>query len=111
MNPAADFFAKSLAIAEMELRKLFRDPTELFSRAVQPVLWLAVFGQVDSRLARRYDGTGLGLPLAQSIAELHGGELAIDSTPGRGTTVTVVLPTGGARQHDAGPDAPVLRVA
>jgi ABC-2 type transport system permease protein len=50
MNSAADFFSKSLAIAQMELRKLARDPTELFSRAVQPVLWLAVFGQVFSRV-------------------------------------------------------------
>jgi signal transduction histidine kinase/HAMP domain-containing protein len=53
---------------------------------------LAVFGQVDSRLARRYDGTGLGLPLAKSIAELHGGTVAIDSAPGKGTTVTISLP-------------------
>ena len=45
-----DFLAKSLAIAEMELRKLLRDPMELFSRAVQPVLWLAIFGQVFSQV-------------------------------------------------------------
>ena len=38
------------AIAEVELKKLFRDPMELFSRAVQPVLWLVVFGQVFSRV-------------------------------------------------------------
>lgn len=53
---------------------------------------LAVFGQVDSRLARRYDGTGLGLPLAKSIAELHGGDIAIDSVPGQGTRISVFLP-------------------
>ncbi len=41
---------QSLAIADVELRKLLRDPTELFSRAVQPVLWLVVFGQVFSRI-------------------------------------------------------------
>jgi ABC-2 type transport system permease protein len=45
-----DFLGKSLAIAQMELRKLLRDPMELFSRAVQPVLWLAIFGQVFSRV-------------------------------------------------------------
>jgi ABC-2 type transport system permease protein len=50
MNTPMDFLAKSLAIAEMELRKLFRDPMELFSRAVQPVLWLAIFGQVFSQV-------------------------------------------------------------
>jgi signal transduction histidine kinase len=50
------------------------------------------FGQVDSRLARRYEGTGLGLPLVKRLVELHGGTLAIDSTLGHGTIVTVVLP-------------------
>jgi PAS domain S-box-containing protein len=53
---------------------------------------LEPFGQVDARLARRHDGTGLGLPLAKQLAELHGGSLRIDSKPGRGTRVTVTLP-------------------
>ena len=53
---------------------------------------LAPFGQVDNRLARRYEGTGLGLPLAKELIELHNGALVIDSDPGHGTTITVVLP-------------------
>jgi signal transduction histidine kinase len=53
---------------------------------------LAPFGQVDSRLARRYEGTGLGLPLAKTLTELHGGTLLIASAPGKGTSVTVTLP-------------------
>jgi PAS domain S-box-containing protein len=53
---------------------------------------LSPFGQVDSSLARRYEGTGLGLPLSKALVELHGGRLAIDSAPGEGTTVHVVLP-------------------
>lgn len=40
----------SLAVAEMEFRKLRHDPTELLARAIQPVLWLGVFGQVMARL-------------------------------------------------------------
>ena len=55
-------------------------------------LALTAFGQVDSRLTRRYDGTGLGLPLAKAIVELHRGRLEIVSHPGRGTTITVALP-------------------
>jgi ABC-2 type transport system permease protein len=47
---ALKFAMESAAVAEAELKKVFRDPAELFSRAVQPVLWLAVFGQVFSHI-------------------------------------------------------------
>ncbi len=53
---------------------------------------LTPFGQVDNRLARRFDGTGLGLPLAKELIELHRGTLIIRSEPGRGSTISVVLP-------------------
>ena len=53
---------------------------------------LAPFGQVDSALERKFEGTGLGLPLSKSLVELHGGELWIESELGRGTTVTFTLP-------------------
>jgi len=53
---------------------------------------LTLFGQVDSRLARKYEGTGLGLPLSQHLAESLGGGLTVQSVLGRGTTVTVTLP-------------------
>jgi two-component system cell cycle sensor histidine kinase PleC len=56
----------------------------------------AAFGQIDSRLARRYEGTGLGLPLSKAIIELHGGTITIDSAPGKGTCVTVTLPRHAA---------------
>lgn len=45
-----DFVYATTAVAQAEIRKLMRDPTELFSRALQPVLWLAVFGQVFSKV-------------------------------------------------------------
>jgi len=53
---------------------------------------LAPFSQVDTTLSRKYEGTGLGLPLAKSLAELHGGSLELASRPGEGTTVTVRIP-------------------
>lgn len=52
---------------------------------------LAPFGQVDSRLARKYEGTGLGLALVKAYVERHGGTLAIETAPGQGTRVTVML--------------------
>jgi signal transduction histidine kinase len=55
-------------------------------------LALAPFGQVDSRLSRKYDGAGLGLPLAKRLVELHGGKMEIDSEVDRGTAVTIRLP-------------------
>jgi ABC-2 type transport system permease protein len=45
-----DYVNETTAIADAEVRKLMRDPTELFSRSMQPVLWLAVFGQVFSHV-------------------------------------------------------------
>ena len=53
---------------------------------------LAPFGQVDAALNRRYQGAGLGLPLAKGLTELLGGQLDISSTPGSGTIVGVTLP-------------------
>jgi len=53
---------------------------------------LRPFGQADSCLQREFEGTGLGLPLVKSMAELHGAHLSIDSTPNVGTTVTIRFP-------------------
>ncbi len=55
---------------------------------------LEPFGQVDAGIARRHEGTGLGLPLARRLAELHGGSLHIESRKGHGTTATLTLPVG-----------------
>jgi ABC-2 type transport system permease protein len=49
LTPLFAFCRKALAVADMELRKLRRDPTELVTRAIQPALWLLLFGQVMSR--------------------------------------------------------------
>jgi signal transduction histidine kinase/HAMP domain-containing protein len=57
---------------------------------------LEPFGQVDSQLARKYAGAGLGLPLAKALTDLHGGRLEIDSVLGEGTTVRIFLPTAQA---------------
>jgi signal transduction histidine kinase/HAMP domain-containing protein len=56
------------------------------------------FGQVDNRLERRYEGTGLGLPLTKALVDLHRGAIAIDSARGRGTRVTVSFSGAAAQQ-------------
>lgn len=61
---------------------------------------LAPFGQIDSHLARRFDGTGLGLPIVRGICELHGGTLMIDSEVGKGTAVTAIFPDQLAARID-----------
>jgi PAS domain S-box-containing protein len=61
-------------------------------RAKDIPLALEPFRQLDSVMSRKFAGTGLGLPLVQSLAELHGGRLEIESQPARGTTVTVAFP-------------------
>ena len=53
---------------------------------------LARFGQVDGQLNRKYEGSGLGLPLTKALTELHGGSLDLQSELGIGTTVTVRFP-------------------
>lgn len=53
---------------------------------------LMPFQQIDNRLNRKYQGTGLGLPLSKSLIEMHGGSLDLQSQVGVGTTVTVRFP-------------------
>jgi signal transduction histidine kinase len=55
-------------------------------------LVLTPFGQVESVLARRHNGAGLGLPITKRLVELHGGTLTLESELGVGTTVTIRLP-------------------
>jgi two-component system, cell cycle sensor histidine kinase PleC len=51
------------------------------------------FGMVGSALSRRYQGTGLGLPIVASLAKLHGAALDIQSTPGKGTQISITFPS------------------
>ena len=64
---------------------------------------LSVFGQVQNAFTRSHDGAGLGLPLSRKLTELHGGALTLESTPGAGTTVSVVFPPGRTGEPVANP--------
>ncbi len=67
------------------------------TRALEP------FEQIDNGLNRKFEGTGLGLPLAKGLIKLHGGELDVQSWPSKGTLVTISLPASriAARQTEA----------
>ena len=54
---------------------------------------LTPFAQVDASRSRWREGTGLGLPIAKALVQLHGGRLEIRSAKSRGTQVTVILPS------------------
>jgi signal transduction histidine kinase len=55
------------------------------------------FHRGDGAMNRRFEGTGLGLPLARSFVDLHGGSLTLDSIQGVGTTVRLSLPPAPQR--------------
>jgi PAS domain S-box-containing protein len=62
---------------------------------------LEPFRQIDSSLSRRFEGVGLGLPLANAFVRLHGGRLAIESAVGVGTKVTIILPPDRVLSREA----------
>ena len=67
---------------------------------------LTSFGQVETATSRTHSGTGLGLPLARSFAQAHGGDLELRSTLGKGTVVTILLPPECVAANDVGRSAP-----
>jgi len=70
---------------------------------------LTPFGQVDATHARWREGTGLGLPIAKALVQLHGGELSIRSQKDVGTEVTVLLPARRAQPASAGSETTLRR--
>lgn len=63
------------------------------------------FVQVDNKLTRRFPGTGLGLSLVYRLTKMHRGMVHVDSTPGKGSCFTVVLPTHQPTRKIRTPDA------
>ncbi len=62
---------------------------------------MAPFGQVDNTLSRKYEGTGLGLPLTRKFVEIMGGTFNIASEVGKGTTITITLPKKPKGKYDS----------
>jgi two-component system, cell cycle sensor histidine kinase PleC len=78
-----------------------------------PELGIAMepFGQVENSFSRSFEGTGLGLPLARRMTELHGGRLTVRSVKGVGTTVEVYLPPGRILWSDPARNPQAMPVA
>ncbi|NIA68742.1 hypothetical protein HBA54_09080 [Pelagibius litoralis] len=72
---------------------------------------LSPFGQVESSYARKFGGTGLGLPIAKSLIEMHGGRFTLESKRDVGTKVSVCLPPLPAAEEERPTDAPLAPVA
>ena len=66
---------------------------ETIAAALEP------FRQLDGSLARKFEGAGLGLPIARALTELHGGSLEITSAVGKGTTAIISLPDARSQRH------------
>jgi signal transduction histidine kinase len=50
------------------------------------------FQQIDSTISRKYNGTGLGLSLVKRFVEMHGGDVSVESEPGKGSIFSFRLP-------------------
>jgi two-component system cell cycle sensor histidine kinase PleC len=91
-----------LSVAESEAAELVFTVTDTGIGMTEAEMEIALepFGQVDSALSRSFEGTGLGLPLARRLTELHGGRLELTSVKGKGTTAKVILPAERLQQRD-----------
>jgi PAS domain S-box-containing protein len=58
------------------------------------------FNQIDSSLARKFEGTGLGLAMVKLLAELHGGTVSVESAVGEGSCFTVWIPRRAPDEHE-----------
>ena len=81
----------SVVSFEKKIEISVRDTGAGISPEDQPSLF-EQFRQVGSDRSRKAEGTGLGLALAKRFVELHGGQIRVDSAPGKGSTFTVLLP-------------------
>jgi signal transduction histidine kinase len=79
------------------------EDTGIGIRAEDMPIVFEVFRQVDSSLARRAQGSGLGLPVSRRLVELHGGRMWVDSEWGSGTTFYFTLPVVGDDRASSAP--------
>ncbi|MGE0651026.1 MAG: ATP-binding protein [Alphaproteobacteria bacterium] len=95
-NPGGELHFGAERLSDATLRITIRDTgigmtVSEIDKAMQP------FTQVDSCLNRKYEGTGLGLPLVKRMTEAHEGVFVLESAPAVGTTARIILPAARVR--------------
>lgn len=91
-TPEGGTVALSASVTPLGQMKIIVQDTGIGMTPEEIPIAMAPFGQIESALSRKNQGTGLGLPLTRALVELHGGTLELQSTFGKGTTITLLFP-------------------
>jgi PAS domain S-box-containing protein len=101
---------RSFPLADNEFTEFLRITVTDSGMGISPdglELLYKPFSQIDSGLARKFEGTGLGLAMVKLLADLHGGSVAVESEVGKGSRFTVWLPLRPAEGMVLTPPRPV----
>jgi PAS domain S-box-containing protein len=103
---------RTLPLADSEFAEFIRISVTDSGIGISPEsleLLFRPFSQIDGGLARKFEGTGLGLAMIKLLAELHGGSVAVESAVGQGSRFTVWLPLRAPEDSAITPaNSPVL---
>jgi CheY-like chemotaxis protein len=94
-KPRRDWTGRAFPLAENEFTEFLEISVSDNGIGISPEgleLLFKPFSQIDSGLARKFEGTGLGLAMVKILADLHGGTVAVESAVGEGSCFTVWLP-------------------
>jgi PAS domain S-box-containing protein len=94
-QPSGSWAARGFPLADSEFAEFLKISVTDSGIGISPeglAHLFTPFSQIDSGLARKFEGTGLGLALVKLLAELHGGAVAVESAAGEGSCFTVWLP-------------------